>query len=51
MKQFYAGLGQDGKKLAALHDAQVKTIADRRTTKKAAHPFFWAGFILVGDPE
>ena len=42
---------EEGKgKLAALHDAQLEVIRQRRKEQGAAHPFYWASFVLVGDP-
>jgi len=51
MKRFYGGLKKDQGKLAALHTAQVDMIRRRRQMQGAAHPFFWASFVLVGDPN
>jgi len=50
MKRFYGGLAQKKGKLDALHAAQVDTIRQRRQAQGAAHPFFWASFVLVGEP-
>jgi tetratricopeptide (TPR) repeat protein/CHAT domain-containing protein len=51
MRSFYAGLKAGKGKLAALHDAQLEMIRQRRQEHGAAHPFFWASFVLVGDPN
>lgn len=51
MRTFYRGLKQGKGKLNALHDAQLEIIRQRRAKNKAAHPFFWASFVLVGDPN
>lgn len=48
MKHFYGRLNSEGK-LAALHGAQLSLIQSRRAGHGAAHPFFWASFVLVGD--
>jgi uncharacterized protein (TIGR03067 family) len=50
MKEFYTGLAAGKGKLAALHNAQLSVI-HRRRRGGAAHPFFWAGFVLVGSPD
>lgn len=51
MKRFYQGLRDGRGKLASLHAAQHDLIGQRRQANGAAHPFFWASFILVGDTE
>jgi CHAT domain-containing protein/tetratricopeptide (TPR) repeat protein len=51
MTQFYTGLKAGQTKLAALHAAQTETIARHRKSSTAAHPFYWAGFVLVGSPD
>lgn len=51
MKRFYAGLPTGQGKLQALHAAQRGMIAERRAKQGAAHPFFWASFVLVGNPD
>ena len=50
MATFY-GAWQSGKgKAAALREAQLAMIADlRKRPHGFAHPFFWAGFVLIGD--
>lgn len=50
MQQFYTRLAEGATKLDSLHDAQQAIIRARREENDAAHPFFWASFILVGDP-
>jgi len=51
MQSFYGGLKAGKGKLAALHDAQLEVIRQRREKHGAAHPFYWASFVLVGDPN
>jgi hypothetical protein len=47
MKAFYAGLGRGASAGEALAGARRSLARNRRT----AAPFYWAGFVLVGDPE
>ncbi len=47
MERFYAGLAQGRSAAAALADAQAALRAEAAT----AHPFFWAGVVLIGDGE
>ena len=51
MGDFYGSLKAGERKTSALHKAQVKMIEQRRKQSGAAHPFFWASFILLGDPN
>jgi CHAT domain-containing protein/Tfp pilus assembly protein PilF len=51
MKRFYTGIDSGTGKLRALHSAQRGVIDERRKTQGAAHPFFWASFVLVGNPD
>ena len=51
MERFYAALKAGQGKLEALHGAQLELLRQRRAASGAAHPFFWASFVLVGDPE
>ncbi len=51
MAAFYTRLAAGEGKLAALRDAQRDIIAARRDEYGAAHPFFWASFVLVGNPD
>jgi CHAT domain-containing protein len=50
MRRFYQGLGAGRGKLEALNEAQLEMLRNRRKEKGAAHPFYWASFIVVGDP-
>lgn len=48
--------GRDGKpmtKAAALSEAKrwLRTFTDETGKKPFAHPVYWSGFILIGDPE
>ena len=51
MTEFYSRLAERATKLAALRGAQLEIIRQRREQHDAAHPFFWASFVLVGDPD
>lgn len=51
MRDFYGSLKAGKSKAAALHEAELKMIRERRTKGGAAHPFFWASFVLVGEPN
>ncbi|MBK9949302.1 MAG: CHAT domain-containing protein [Nitrospira sp.] len=56
MKDFYARWlgGTEGKsgmtRYAAFRQTQLTALAQARKTYGAGHPFFWAGFIYLGDP-
>lgn len=47
MEHFYERLAQGETAAAALRVAQISLSEDSRTQ----HPYFWAGFVLVGDGE
>jgi len=47
MEGFYARLLRGATPAAALRAQQLETRAQPRTR----HPFFWAGFVLLGDPD
>ena len=51
MGRFYGALKAGRGKLEALHGAQLELLRQRRAAGGARHPFFWASFVLVGDPE
>ncbi len=51
LRRFYQSLDAGHSKLESLHDAQLEMIRARRKQKEAAHPFFWASFVLVGAPN
>jgi CHAT domain-containing protein len=51
MKRFYRELGAGKDKLAALHTAQRDLMRERFERQGTSHPFFWASFVLVGDPR
>ncbi len=50
MQHFYQQLKAGKGKLAALQEARLQVLRERRAWGGAAHPFFWASFVLVGDP-
>lgn len=47
MERFYAYLAAGGPAVDALRAAQTELRGDSRTR----HPYFWAGFVLVGDGD
>ncbi len=49
MKSFYQELAKGTGKLDALHKAKLALKAERLAKNEAAHPFFWASFILIGE--
>ncbi len=51
MRHFYEELAKGTNKLDALHAAKVTLRKERLEKNEAAHPFFWASFILIGDPK
>jgi CHAT domain-containing protein len=50
MTEFYAQLAKDPTldKPAALRNAQLKLMAEKRKKEGEAHPWLWAGFIAAG---
>ena len=52
MEMFYQALLSDYGKAAALAGAQRAFLARARTSilPYRVHPYFWAGFHLLGDP-
>ena len=51
MKRFYTGIADGAGARHALHSAQAAFLVERRQTRGAAHPFFWASFVFVGNPQ
>jgi CHAT domain-containing protein len=49
MTSFYESLFTTSDRRSALSEAQRQHIAKRRSQHQAAHPFFWASFVLVGS--
>ena len=47
MVRFYEGLAEGRPKSAALRTAILAT----KDTEGTAHPYFWAPFYLLGDPD
>ncbi len=50
LRPFYAGVAGGAGKLASLHSAKLEFLRQRRASVGAAHPFYWASFVLVGAP-
>ena len=50
LRPFYAGVAVGKGKLASLNAAKLEFIRHRREKIDAAHPFYWASFVLVGEP-
>jgi CHAT domain-containing protein/Tfp pilus assembly protein PilF len=48
MREFFASLAEGTDMSRSLQAAQVQRIESRRTRHGAAHPYFWAGFVLSG---
>lgn len=51
MRGFYAAMMNSPNRRSALGRAQRSLIEQRREKAQAAHPFFWASFILLGTAE
>ncbi|WP_339675627.1 CHAT domain-containing tetratricopeptide repeat protein [uncultured Gimesia sp.] len=51
MGLFYQHFVQTGDQVKSMQFAQQKLILQRRTQSGSAHPFFWASFFIVGQPE
>ncbi|MBX7165553.1 MAG: CHAT domain-containing protein [Pirellulales bacterium] len=51
MQDFYSRLAAGTGRAEALSSAQRALLARRRQARGAAHPFYWASFVLVGAPD
>lgn len=51
MKSFYQHLHRTGNRRTALNEAQRQRIRERRSDSGAAHPFYWASFILLDGTQ
>ena len=51
MTQFYQYLKTGTNKNKALQQAKIAQIASAKDNKEAAHPFYWANFVLVGNEK
>ena len=51
MTRFYTNWLEGQSKASALRQAALSIIRERRANGGAAHPLFWGGFVLVGDPN
>lgn len=45
MKEFYSGLAEGSSVASALREAQLEI----RRQGETSHPFYWAGFVVIGD--
>jgi len=50
MIDYYGRLKKGESKSDALRNARLAMMKSRRKKLGAAHPFFWASFISVGEP-
>ena len=49
MARFFDNVSRGKGRATALHEAQLRVIADRRSgATGTAHPFYWAAFTLTG---
>ena len=51
MTRFYDNWLSGQSKSQALRNASLSIIEERRAEHGGAHPLFWGGFVLVGDPN
>lgn len=51
MTQFYQFLKSGAGKNEALQQAKIAQLATAKDNKEAAHPFYWANFVLVGNAQ
>lgn len=51
MERFYENWLSGQSKAAALRNASLSILRERREKYGSAHPLFWGGFILSGDPD
>jgi CHAT domain-containing protein len=51
MKRFYENWLSGQSKSAALRNASLSILRERREKNGSAHPLYWGGFIFVGDPN
>ncbi len=49
MRHFYQALQAGAGRAAALRSAQIELLSGRAAPDWACHPFYWAGFQLIGD--
>lgn len=47
---FTSWLGGRAGRYAAFRDAQLAALRDARERRGSTHPFWWAGFVFLGDP-
>ena len=51
MPEFYRRWISGAGKAGALRGAALKVLRERRERYGNAHPLYWAGFVLVGNPN
>jgi len=50
MVQFYKKLYDGKSKIESIHEASLDVMRAVKAEKGTTHPFFWGGFVLLGDP-
>ena len=50
MVQFYKRLYDGKSKIESIHEASLDVMRAVKAKKGTTHPFYWGGFVLLGDP-
>ena len=50
MLQFYKKLYDGKSKIESIHEASLDIMRSVKEKKGTTHPFYWGGFVLLGDP-
>jgi len=51
MQGFYENWLSGESKSGSLRKSALNIILERRKSKSSTHPFYWGGFVLLGDPD
>ncbi|MGB1243623.1 MAG: CHAT domain-containing protein, partial [Chitinophagales bacterium] len=51
MSGFYTNLKEGQTKSSALQNAKISYINDKKRKNENAHPFYWAAFVQIGNPN